>query len=98
MVGPLWEHEGNANDLKRYVREHIKELALCTVWEQKKRLIIPVLLSARVTEEPPPREGRDERLLPIKQVRESAKLRQNEEFRRVKKQGTNPRVQTKRVH
>lgn len=97
MVGPLWEQKGSANDLKRSVREHFKELALCMVWEHKKHFIMPVLLTARVTEKPPPRRGRDQHLLSIKQMRESAKLCQDKEgVKEVGKKGYKPQGTSKK--
>lgn len=73
VVDPLWEQEGNENNLKRSIRVHIKGLSLCMIWEHKKCLIIPALLSARITEEPPPRWARDKHHLSPEQMRKSTK-------------------------
>lgn len=81
MVDPLGKQEGNENNLKRSIREHIQGLSLCIILEHKKCLIIPVLLSAGITEEFPPRWGRDEQHLPPEQMRESTKLHQNKDLK-----------------
>lgn len=55
------------------------------VWEHKKHLIIPVLLSARVTEDHFLSPRRDKHLLCVQKMRDSAKLKQNKELRRREK-------------
>lgn len=74
--------KGKANDLKRSIRDHVKELALCMVLGAQGTYHHPCAAQChRATVEPPPRRGRDRRFLSVEQMRESAKLCQNEELK-----------------